>query len=70
MPAAEVLIATTRVNAELFGLADRLGTVVAGKLADLIVVDGRPWEDITVFAKPTAVPVVIKNGELVKYDLV
>jgi imidazolonepropionase-like amidohydrolase len=70
MPAADVLIATTRVNAELFGLADRLGTVEAGKLADLIVVDGRPWEDIDVFAKPTAVPVVLKGGRLVKHELV
>jgi imidazolonepropionase-like amidohydrolase len=70
MPAADVLIATTRVNAELFGLADRLGTVEAGKLADLIVVDGRPWEDIDVFAKPTAVPVVLKGGALVKHELV
>jgi imidazolonepropionase-like amidohydrolase len=70
MSAADVLIATTRVNAELFGLADRLGTVEAGKLADLIVVDGRPWEDVGVFAKPTAVPVVIKGGQLVKHELV
>ncbi|MEV1290491.1 amidohydrolase family protein [Micromonospora sp. NPDC049679] len=70
MPAADVLIATTRTNAELFGLADRLGTVEVGKLADLIVVDGRPWEDINVFAAPTAVPVVLKGGALVKYELV
>ncbi|MFY1656000.1 MULTISPECIES: metal-dependent hydrolase family protein [Micromonospora] len=69
MPAAEVLIATTRVNAELFGLADRLGTIETGKLADLIIVDGHPWENIAVFAAPTAVPVVIKAGDLVKYEL-
>ncbi|NED56944.1 amidohydrolase family protein [Micromonospora aurantiaca] len=69
MPAAEVLIATTRVNAELFGLADRLGTIETGKLADLIIVDGHPWENIAVFAATTAVPVVIKAGDLVKYEL-
>jgi imidazolonepropionase-like amidohydrolase len=69
MTPADVLIATTRTNAELFNVSDRLGTVEAGKLADLIVVDGQPWADISVFARPGSIPVVLKGGDLVKNEL-
>jgi imidazolonepropionase-like amidohydrolase len=64
MSAKDVLVATTRTNAELFGLADDLGTVEVGKLADLIVVDGRPWEDVGVFAKPGAIGSVVLGGKV------
>jgi len=65
MTPADVLVATTRTNAELFGLAEDLGTVEVGKFADLIVVDGRPWEDIGVFGKPGALSAVVLAGQLV-----
>ena len=46
MPPMEVLGSATRVNAELFGLGERLGTVEPGKWADLLVVDGDPLRDL------------------------
>lgn len=42
----EALAAATRVGAEILKMGDRLGTIEPGKLADLIVVDGSPLEDI------------------------
>ena len=44
-PAAAIKMATTNA-AHAFGLSDRLGTVEAGKLADLFVVRGNPLDDI------------------------
>ncbi|MGW1529910.1 amidohydrolase family protein [Streptomyces sp. NPDC002159] len=41
----EVLRTATVVPARLFGVADQLGTLEPGKLADLTVVDGNPFED-------------------------
>src|SRR3954469_1664432 len=44
MTPAAVLEATTRSAAELLGVADRLGTVEEGKLADLVVLGGDPYD--------------------------
>jgi imidazolonepropionase-like amidohydrolase len=43
----EAIIAGTMENARYFRIDDRLGSVEAGKLADLIIVDGNPLVDIS-----------------------
>jgi len=40
------IVSATKTNAELFGMADVIGTVEEGKQADLVVVDGDPLADI------------------------
>jgi imidazolonepropionase-like amidohydrolase len=44
MSPIDALVATTRSAAELMGLEDELGTLEAGKRADLVVVGGDPLE--------------------------
>jgi imidazolonepropionase-like amidohydrolase len=46
-------------GAELLGWSDRLGTVEAGKLADIVAAPGDPLEDITRLEK---VQFVMKEG--------
>lgn len=55
------LRAATRNSAEKLGLLPDLGTVEAGKLADLIVLDADPLADIH---NSTKIRFVVKNGEL------
>jgi imidazolonepropionase-like amidohydrolase len=43
----EALVAGTMENARYFHIADRLGSVEAGKLADLVLVEGDPSKDIS-----------------------
>jgi len=43
----EAIQAGTRVNAEMLGWDDKLGTLEAGKLADIIAIPGNPLDDIT-----------------------
>lgn len=71
---AEALKMATADNAELLALSGprnpyegRLGVVQEGALADLLLVDGNPLEDITLVADPAKNFVVImKNGTIYK----
>ncbi|MDD3169650.1 MAG: amidohydrolase family protein [Eubacteriales bacterium] len=60
----DILIQATRNSAEIMGLGDQLGTIKEGKLADLVLVDGKPDQDIYDMAKP--VVHVLKEGEVLK----
>ena len=60
------LLASTKGNAELMRLQDELGTVEAGKLADLIVVDGDPTTNIACLEDAANVHVVVKRGRIHK----
>jgi imidazolonepropionase-like amidohydrolase len=62
MPAADAL-RTTANSAALLGLQDRIGTIEAGKLADIVAVPGNPLTDITATQKVTF---VMKEGVVVK----
>ncbi len=55
----EALVAATKTNAEILDMDDRLGTLQAGKLADVLVVDGKPDENLDDLAK---VDMVIRDG--------
>ena len=64
MSSLEAIQAGTKHGANAMGLAGDLGVIEQGKLADIIVVDGNPVEDILVLYKPGKVETVILNGEI------
>jgi imidazolonepropionase-like amidohydrolase len=51
MTPMQALQAATRVNAELLGWQDQLGTIEVGKLADIIAVPGDPLRDLALLEK-------------------
>ncbi|MDA0709991.1 MAG: amidohydrolase family protein [bacterium] len=53
--AAEALIAATRTSADAIGMANQLGTLEAGKIADLVAFYGDPSRDILACSRPKAV---------------
>jgi imidazolonepropionase-like amidohydrolase len=69
MTPMEVLLSATRVNAELFRMQDRIGTVEPGKYADLIVVAGNPLRNLRVFQNLDNLKVIMKGGRLYKRAL-
>ncbi len=60
------LVAATSLNAEILGMQDRIGTIAAGKLADLIAVPGNP---LTTIAVVRDVRFVMKGGVVYKNDV-
>jgi imidazolonepropionase-like amidohydrolase len=42
----EVIVAATIENARFFRIDERLGSIEAGKLADLVLIEGDPLKDI------------------------
>lgn len=63
MTPAQALLAATVTAADLLGLADKIGTLEPGKLADLVAVPGDPLQDIRQTEKVTF---VMKGGRVVK----
>ena len=59
MPPLAAISAATRINAQIIGMGNDLGTVEEGKLADIIVLDGDPRFEITALDDPV---LVVKDG--------
>jgi imidazolonepropionase-like amidohydrolase len=66
MKPMEVLLSATKVNAELFRMSDKIGTVEPGKYADLLVVDGDPLKNLRLFQMQDRISVIMKGGVLYK----
>lgn len=62
----EVITMATKVNARLLQMEDQLGTLETGKLADVLLVDGKPDEDIRVLRRSDHVKLVVQDGRIVK----
>ncbi len=66
MSPMESIVATTRTAAECLGWEDRVGTIEAGKLADVIITRTDPLADIHSLENPDNIALVIKDGVIVK----
>lgn len=66
MTPTSAIHAATINAAELLGLSDQIGTLEAGKQADLIAVIGDPLSDVTVLKN---VGFVMKGGKVIHGDL-
>jgi imidazolonepropionase-like amidohydrolase len=60
----QAIMAATKTGAEVCRLGDRVGTIEVGKLADLVLVDGDPLDDICILQDRERLT-VFKEGTLV-----
>ncbi len=66
MTPKEAIASGTRISAEACGLIDQLGTLEMGKMADLVVVNGNPLEDIGLLLEKQNMNLIMKAGQVVK----
>ena len=69
IPPLDVIRWATRNGAAAMGLADKCGTIEPGRLADLLVVDGDPVNDISVLRDRSKLMLVMKGGVACKDEL-
>jgi imidazolonepropionase-like amidohydrolase len=69
VPALDVLRWATKHGAEAARRGHDLGTIEEGKLADLVVMNGDPSQDITLFKDNDNILAVMKDGNFAKDDL-
>jgi imidazolonepropionase-like amidohydrolase len=63
MAPQRAISSATRINAQILGKGNELGTIEPGKLADVVVIRGNPLFDVTALAQ---VEVVVKDGKVYK----
>jgi imidazolonepropionase-like amidohydrolase len=66
MSPMNAIVAGTRTGAELLGLSDRIGTLEAGKTADVVVAGVDPLTDVHALGDPANVVFVVQDGRVVK----
>jgi len=65
MPAIDALLAAMQINADILSYGDKIGSVEAGKLADLVAVNEDPVKNIKTMEKVTF---VMKDGVVYKNE--
>lgn len=64
--AMEALICATRYGGELMRMGGELGIVKEGYLADLLLVEGNPAQDVSIMADRNRIAMIMKDGALHK----
>ncbi len=61
---ADAIAAATRVAAQALGLADEVGQVKPGLVADLVAVDGDPLADLALLQRQACIVMVMQSGRV------
>lgn len=62
----DALVAATRLGGELMGRADSLGLIRPGYLADLLLVDGDPTQDVCILQNKDRLAMIMQGGRMHK----
>jgi imidazolonepropionase-like amidohydrolase len=69
MTPMQALEAATRMGTTCMGFGDETGVLRVGMLADFLVVDGNPLEDITILEDCSRLHMIVKDGQIYKNSL-
>ena len=60
----EAILTATKNASEAIGLEDKIGTIEKGKLADILIVEGNPLDDIKILESEENIKLVMKEGKI------
>jgi imidazolonepropionase-like amidohydrolase len=67
LPVAEIIRSATLIGAKLCGLEGQVGAIIPGAYADLLVVDGDPYRDVSLLQNDGArMAAIMKGGTFFK----
>ena len=58
----DAIMAATRLGGQIMGMGDRLGQIRLGYLADLLLVEGEPIENIAILQRRDRLLAIMKCG--------
>jgi imidazolonepropionase-like amidohydrolase len=69
MTPMQALVAATSMATACMGLGDVTGLLQAGRLADFLVVDGNPLDDVRILEDRNILRMIVKDGQVIKNTL-
>jgi len=60
----QAMLCATRIAADVCDRSDSIGTIETGKIADMLIIDGNPLEDISILVAKTPIKIVIMDGKV------
>jgi imidazolonepropionase-like amidohydrolase len=66
MTPKESLLAATKLGGEIMMRPNELGQLKPGYLADIVMVDGNPLNDLRIMTEPAKIAMVMKDGVIHK----
>ena len=69
MTPMQAIVAVTKTASECAHMADQIGTLEPGKLADLLIVDGDPLADISILQDRAKLLMIMQGGRAHKNEL-
>jgi imidazolonepropionase-like amidohydrolase len=66
MTPTQALVSATRMGGEIMMRPDELGQLRPGFIADLLLVDGNPLQDLRILLEPAKIAMVMQDGVIHK----
>ncbi|MEO0997306.1 MAG: amidohydrolase family protein, partial [Pseudomonadota bacterium] len=62
MSSMDAIVSATKLGGEIMGMPDDLGVVAPGYLADILLIDGDPVDDIAILQDHDRILAIMKDG--------
>ncbi|MEY2196957.1 amidohydrolase family protein [Neobacillus sp. BF23-41] len=65
MTPMDAIVSATKYGSQIMQMEDQIGTIEVGKLADVLVIDGNPLDNIAILQDHSKLNVILKDGEYI-----